>query len=165
MTTEDPTQRLNALGDMTAEVDQDNPTPEQRQEQQDQQREATADEQGANDWAVIPFTVGGMLSMVAPELRQVYSQERCLAWGTYAHATAKKYGWNGPSNLPELGLLAITISMIVPSVPVMAEKLREAKDAKTGTVWARAVLWWKHRKGRKAATTEPEKAEGHGSQQ
>ena len=165
MSTEDPTQRLNALGDMTAEVDQDNPSPEQRQAQAEEQAQASAAEQGARDWAVIPFTLGGMLSMVAPELRPVYSEERCLAWGTYAHATAQKYGWNGPSNMPELGLLAVTISMVLPTVPAIAEKLREAKDAKSGTVWARAVLWWKNRKARKATTTEPEKSEGHGSQQ
>ena len=43
----------------------------------------------------------------------------------------------------------------LPTVPVMAEKLREAKDAKTGTIWARAVLWWKHRKARKAEGDAP----------
>jgi len=131
--------KLAALEDLVSEVDGEGPpTPEQKAaEQKEQDLEA-----GAKSWAMIAFTVGGGLSMLCPELRQVYTEEACMQWGASMMPVAEKYGWNSPGALPELGLLTCTLGLAVPSALAVREKLRQVKEQraaeeaakKTGTV-------------------------------
>lgn len=118
--------KLGALGSLTTEVDAENgPTPEQAEAIQ---AEATAEAQ-AKAWAVIPMTVGKVLSMFAPELQMVYTAEACQGWGEAMVPVAEKYGWNGPSNLPELGLIISTASLAMPTVVVMKMKIQAMREA------------------------------------
>lgn len=118
--------KLGALGSLTTEVDAENgPTPEQAEAIQ---AEATAEAQ-AKAWAVIPMTVGKVLSMFAPELQLVYTAEACQGWGEAMVPVAEKYGWNGPSNLPELGLVISTASLAMPTVVVMKMKIQAMREA------------------------------------
>jgi hypothetical protein len=144
--------RLEALGSMTAEVDQANPTPEQQAEQEAEAVAMTESEAAAKSWGMIMFTVGGMATMIAPELRPLYSQERCFEWGQAANAVAEKHGLKGPGNMPEITLLASTLTFAVPTFFAVREKLADARDGKGPATWVSKVgLWWRTRKARKQA--------------
>jgi hypothetical protein len=101
---------------------------------------------------MIPYSIGGTLAILAPELRQVYTQEACYAWGEAAAAVSKKYGWDGPSDLPELALATASIGFILPSALIVREKMRELREGKATGLLARVALWWRNRKAAKAAT-------------
>jgi hypothetical protein len=74
---------------------------------------------------------------------------------------AKKYGWKGTA-FPELALLVTTASMVVPTVFVLREKLRQAATARDGGVMSKIALWWQSRKAAKAAPPADAKAAGEG---
>ncbi len=153
-----PAERLEALGSMVDELDGANPDPAQQQaEQQAQEAEAarvSESELAARQWGMLMFTIGGMACMVAPDLRPVYSEERCFMWGQQANAVAEKYGWNGPSRMPELALLASTAGFAVPTFFAVRAQIDAARDGKGPAGWlAKAGIWWRTRKARKAAAT------------
>lgn len=152
MTTEtESTARLEQLGPMTQEADAANPSAEQIGQQTAQAEAATLSSAAAQQWGILMFTVGGFACMIAPELKQVYSEDRCLAWGMQANAVAEKYGWNGPSAMPELALIASTAGFMVPTFMVIRQKLEQAKAAKDGTLTEKIAIWWQDRKARRAA--------------
>lgn len=160
----DDLSRLEALGNLTAEVDAANPTMEQQAEQQAEAEAISESEAAAKSWGMIMFTVGGMASMIAPELRPLYSQERCFEWGQAANAVAEKHGIKGPGNMPEITLLASTLTFAVPTFFAVKEKLADAREGKGPATWVSKVgLWWRTRKARaqakaaaKAGLTEPD---------
>lgn len=82
-------------------------------------------------WAQIPFMLGGMLGMAMPELKPVYTQEACYAWGAGMAAVSDKYGWDAGETAakwaPECALLMASIPLIVPTV--QAVKTRQAAIA------------------------------------
>lgn len=155
----EPSARLEQLASMTQEADAANPSAEQQQKQQQQVEQATAADIAAKQWGMLMFTVGGFACMIAPELRQVYSEERCFAWGQQANVVAEKYGWNGPSAMPELALIASTAGFAVPTFFLLREKIAAAKNGTGPAGWAAKLgLWWRTRKARRAMTepgTEP----------
>lgn len=119
--------KLDALEGLVTEVDGEGPpTPEQQQQAQAEQQL----EEGARSWGLIAFTIGGGLSMLAPELKQVYTEDACMQWGRSMMPVAEKYGWNSPAALPELGLLITSLGLGVPTYLVIREKLRVAKEEK-----------------------------------
>lgn len=120
--------KLEALGDAVAEVDNDSPAAQA--EAQAVVAAVDAAEQQAREWGMIAYTVGGALGMVAPELRQVYSEEACMGWGRAMVPVAEKYGWNGPANVPELGLLIASLGLGVPSFIAIKERMRQLKAAR-----------------------------------
>lgn len=120
-------QKFEALGAMVGEVDADGPpTPEQAQAQ------AAADTMDANarEWGTIAYMIGGALSMLAPELRQVYSEDACYAWGQSAATVAQKYGWDGPANVPEISLAISTVGLAVPSFLAIRLRLSQLQAAR-----------------------------------
>lgn len=147
----DPTERLNALGGMTSDFEQDNPTPEQAQAQASQAQAQAAALDGARDWGMMMFALGGLVCMAAPELQPIYSEDRCVTWGKHMHQVSEKYGWGSPSNAPEFGLAAASIGFAVPTYLVLAAKIQEAKAAKK-SIMSGLFYWWKHRK-----TAKPDK--------
>lgn len=149
----DPNARLEQLASMTQEADAANPSAEQVQQQAAQVEQATAAEIAAKQWGMMMYTVGGFACMIAPELKQVYSEERCFAWGQQANVVAEKYGWNGPSSMPELALIASTAGFAVPTFFILREKIAAAKNGAGPAGWAARVgLWWRTRKAKKAMT-------------
>lgn len=161
MSIPDPTARLEALGGMTGEFEKDNPTPEQAQETQAQAAAVSATADGARDWGMMMFAIGGLICMAAPELRPVYSEQRCLTWGEHMQQVADKHGWNSPTNAPEFGLIAASVSFVVPTYLVLQAKIQEARAAKK-SVMGGLFLWWKNR-GSKATKAEPESTNGRES--
>lgn len=164
-----PAQRLEALGGMTEELDAANPDPAQRQAEEAAQaaevERATAADLAAKQWGMLMFTIGGFACMVAPDLKPVYSEERCFNWGQQANTVAEKYGWNGPSAMPELALIASTAGFAIPTFFAVRASIAAARDGKGPAGWlARVGLWWRTRKARKAAMGGTEGA-GDGGQQ
>ncbi len=161
MSMEEPnsTNRLEALADMTATVDAENPSMEARQQEAAEVAAATESEIAAKQWGMFMFTLGGFAQMLAPELKPVYSEERCFAWGQQANAVAEKYGWNGPSAMPEVALIASTAGFFVPSWLVIKQKLSDHKEAKEGTLAGKLALWWRHRKAQREAQREAKRAQ------
>lgn len=148
--------KLQALGGMVDEVDAAAPpSPEQlEQQQQAAAAEAQAEqaaqtlESEARQWGSIAYMIGGALGMVAPELRQVYTERACMDWGRAVVPVASKYGWNGAGKLPELGLAIATLGLAVPSVLAVRAAMERERGGWLGAVRA----WWASRKGSKAAS-------------
>jgi hypothetical protein len=158
MTTETE-KALDALAGMTQATDAANPSQEEQAQQASQQAEQSARDQGARDWGMLMYTVGGFACMIAPELKPVYSEDRCFQWGQQANAVGEKYGWNGPSAMPELALLASTVGFAVPTYFLIKAKIQEAKTSGGPSGWmAKMGLWWRTRKARAAATEPPKQA-------
>jgi len=132
--------KLEALGGTVAELD-DELTPRTPEEQaaQDKAAEQADPVYQARAWGALAYSVGGMLSMIAPELKQVYTEDACLAWGHAVVPVAEKYGWSGPSNVPELGLILATVPLALPSFFIVREKLRAMRKAKEAADVARTV--------------------------
>lgn len=143
--------KLEALAGMTTETDAEHPDPQEQARQAEQAAQASESEAGARAWGMVMFTVGGFAQMLAPELKPVYSEERCFQWGQQAQAVAEKYGWTGPSTLPELALIASTAGFAVPTYLVIRQKVEHAKAAKDGTMAEKLSAWWQHRKAQRAA--------------
>ena len=119
--------KFAALEAMVGEVDAAGPpTPGQALAAQEADAQAVA----AQEWAAIPAMVGGMLAMLAPELREVYSEAACSSWGTSAAAVAAKHGWASPAAAPELGLALSTLGLAIPSYLVIRGRLAAARAAR-----------------------------------
>lgn len=153
---------LEALGGMAAEVDADNLGPEAAAAAAAEAEKATAAESGAREWAAVPMMLGGLACMIAPELRNVYTEKNCLAWGECANQVAEKYNWNSPANMPELGLLACTASLAVPTFFLLRERVEEMRGGTAKGLLAKIGVWWRARKAAKAAAAAPDKGEGGG---
>jgi hypothetical protein len=150
-TTTDSSARLEQLAAMAKEADAANPSAEQQQQQAAQVEQASAADSAAQQWGMMMFTIGGFACMIAPELKQVYAEERCFAWGQQANAVAEKYGWNGPTNMPELALIASTAGFAVPTYFLIRDKMASAQKGPWPASWAaRLGLWWRTRKARQA---------------
>lgn len=132
--------QLDNLGGSIAELD-DQLTPRTPEEQaaQDKAAEQADPINQARAWGALAYSVGGMLSIIAPELKTVYTEDACLAWGTAVVPVAEKYGWSGPSNVPELGLLMATVPLALPSFFIVRAKLRAMRAAKEAHDEARTV--------------------------
>lgn len=164
-----PTKRLEALGGMADELDAANPDPAQREaEQQEQAAEAvrvSEAEMAARQWGMLMFTIGGFACMIAPDLKPIYTEDRCLQWGQQANAVGEKYGWNGPSAMPELALIASTAGFAIPTYFAVRASIKAAKDGNGPAGWlAKAGLWWRTRKARKAAMNPQEEGSDGGHQ-
>lgn len=152
MSTENPTIRLEALAGMTADTEGDNPSQEAQQEAAAEQARTSEADAAAKAWGMLMFTIGGFAQMIAPELKPVYSEDRCFQWGQQANAVAEKYGWAGPSALPELALIASTAGFAVPTYFLMKARIQQAQAGEGPSTWAAKMgLWWRTRKARAAA--------------
>lgn len=75
--------------------------------------------------------VGGVLGMALPELRAVYTEDACLAWGGGMAAVSDKYGWDAGDTAakwaPECMLLMTSIPLIVPTVQAIKQRQAASK--------------------------------------
>jgi hypothetical protein len=160
--TDTPTARLEALGGMTAETESANPDPAQVQAEQAEAAQASEADISAKQWGMLMFTVGGFACMISPELKPVYSEERCFQWGQQANAVAEKRGWNAPANAPEIALVISTAGFLLPTFFTLKNKAREvAKNNPVGWV-AKLGIWWRTKRAKakaKAMTPAPEGGE------
>ena len=109
-----------------------------------------AAEQGAREWGMLAFAIGGTLSMFAPELRQVYTEDACIGWGRAMHPVAEKYGWSSTSKTPELGLALATVGLVAPTVVVIRHRLQHP-EADKGGMLTKLRDWWRSKRAAKAA--------------
>lgn len=70
-------------------------------------------------WAEIPRKVGSLLAIVAPELRDVYSEEACKGWGRDMHRLATKRGWSAEGLPPEVAAGISTCGLLLPTLVVL----------------------------------------------
>lgn len=139
--------KLEALGGFVGEIDAEGPaSPEEAAAAQAEQQAAQSLEDGARQWGALAFMVGGALSMAAPALKNVYTEEACLNWGRAMQPVAEKYGWNGGAT-PEVGLLIATAGFAFPTYFAVRQAVAEKKAGWFGGL----VEWWRSRKGRKAS--------------
>lgn len=149
---DNPTARLETLGGMTAETESANPDPARAQAEQAEATRASEADISAKQWGMLMYTIGGFCQMIAPELRQVYTEERCFQWGQSANLVAEKYGWNGPSSMPELALIASTAGFAVPTYLLMKANIKQAQSGNSpASLAAKIGMWWRTRKARKSA--------------
>lgn len=95
---------------------------------QPQQPAASPDENNVAFWAMIPATIGRVLCMALPELRPVYSEENCKAWGATANAVAEKRGWNAVAAAPEAALLLASLPFVLATGGAIIARQRAAKE-------------------------------------
>jgi hypothetical protein len=165
-------QRLESLGNLTASVDAENPTPEQQQAQDKEQAQQAAIDQGAHEWAMLMMTIGGFAAMIEPTISQVYTQEACEKWGVSANEVAQKYGFTGGVvTSPEFSLIVSTAGLAIPTYIIIKAKMNEAANGgEPKSLLARIGLWWRTRKARAAMQARgveamvAEQAAQHGSQ-
>jgi hypothetical protein len=119
--------KLENLASFVEEIDSNSPGAIAEQQQQVQAEQLAISEGQA--WAVLPQTIGRLVSMLAPELAELYSDERCQEWGDAMVPVAQKYGWGGPNVLPELGLLIATGTFAVPTYMIVKAKIAQMKAA------------------------------------
>jgi hypothetical protein len=82
------------------------------------------DKQAAEIWAMVPATIGSVLAIGMPELKAVYSDEACAAWGAAMVPLAKKYGWHIGPDSPELGVLVASAPFVAGTGVVMMQRRR-----------------------------------------
>lgn len=148
----DPTERLAALGSMTQATEAENPSQEDQQADAVKQAKESEQDAAAKQWGMLMYTIGGFAQMIAPELKAVYSEERCYAWGQQANAVGEKHGWNGPSAMPELALIASTAGFAVPTYFLIKARVKAAEESGPTSWVAKMGLWWRTRKARASAT-------------
>lgn len=152
--TTDPRIRLEAMAGMTAATEADNPSAADQQQAATEQARTSEQDTAAKQWGMLMFTVGGFACMIAPELKQVYSEDRCFAWGQQANSVAEKYGWTGPSAMPELALIASTAGFAVPTYFLLRAKIKDVQEGKGPATWlSKMGLWWRTRKARNGEVT------------
>ena len=84
---------------------------------------ASVDE--AEKWAAMPMMFGNLIAPVMPELRPVFSEANCKAWGAAMAPVAKKYSINVDSFVGvELSLFMATVPFV--AATVLAIKARRA---------------------------------------
>jgi hypothetical protein len=150
-----PAAGLEALGGMTKQLDGANPSLEEQARAADEKKKATA-AAAAREWAQIPRMVGGLLSMIEPQLQQFYTADACMEWGKAMYATAEKYEWKAPSNLPELALFSSTVGFALPTFLLVRARIQELRKAQDGSMLDKLRLWWSERgKKAKAAKAAP----------
>lgn len=159
MTTENPLPRLEALAGMTAETEAANPSQEQQAQAEKAQTEASQAEQGAKDWGLLMYSIGGLVCMIEPKLKPVYSEDRCLTWGEHANTVAAKYGWNGVGLMPEITLIGCTIGFAVPTVLVLRQTLAKVETGTGPDTWITKIgIWWRMRQAKTGKPAGTEKA-------
>ncbi len=91
--------------------------------------EPEEDEADGLDWADIPAFVGAGLTELFPELKPVYTDKACQAWGKAAQKVADKYGIDASAVAPEIGLLIMTSAFVLPTWKAIATRKRAAANA------------------------------------
>lgn len=146
-------ERLQALQGMAQEVDALNPNPAALAAQAEQEQAEQEQETGAQAWASLALTLGGVLSLAAPELKKVYTVEKCTEWGTCMQAVADKHGWSAPGNSPEMALAISSLGLVIPSFFAVRQVVKDANAASESWL-GKVVWWWKRRKAEKNGSAE-----------
>jgi hypothetical protein len=69
----------------------------------------------AKEWAMVAYAIGQAAGQFAPKLKQIYSEEACLAWGHTVVPVAQKYDVKGIGRFPEVALILSTLAFAYPT--------------------------------------------------
>lgn len=77
-------------------------------------------------WAQLPMMFGGILSIAMPEMKGVYTEDKCLAWGAAMAQVAQKYGWDAGETMsrwaPEIALTVASIPLVLPTMEAIKQR-------------------------------------------
>lgn len=133
-------EKMNGLAAMAADLDAEvTPKTDEELAAEEAAAKAADPETQAQAWAGLMAMIGGALTMIAPDLEQVYTEKSCLKWGASVVPVAQKYGWDGPSSVPEIGLLIATLPLAVPSFFLVRARIAQLKAQKAAADEARTV--------------------------
>lgn len=84
---------------------------------------------GAEDWIIIPEMLAMLITHVLPETAPVYTVDKQMTLAGKIAAVGKKYGWDGPSS-PEMSLVIASIGFGAPAyIAWQQRKELAAKEA------------------------------------
>jgi hypothetical protein len=97
---------------------------------------------------MLMFTIGGVMTLLEPELKPVYAEDRCLVWGQHMNAVADKHGWNAPSASPEIALIGCSMGFAVPTFLMIRQRVTELKEdqAAQKSMLGKIVVWWRRKR-------------------
>lgn len=82
-------------------------------------------------WAALPTLFYKFLEDTLPELKPVYTPERCKDWGDAMVPLAKKYGWTPDGALAWLGPWALFVlashRLVTPTAKAIAARIQAAR--------------------------------------
>lgn len=81
----------------------------------------------AQAWASIPATVGSILCMALPELKDAYKPQACAEWGKAMHRLAVKRGWSTDGLPAEVDVALASAIFVIPTA--LAIKVRRDQAA------------------------------------
>lgn len=93
-----------------------------------------ADEQEARDWSQAPAVFGMILVRALPELKEIYTAEKNLAWGRAMVPVARHYGWTSAKFFAWLGpwlwLGIATLDLAGPTYDAIRDEVARRKKAR-----------------------------------
>lgn len=96
------------------------------------------DEAAAQEWALVPMTMGQIICRALPEVKPDWSKENALEWGRAFAPIAKEKGWTVSDFMkwlgPWVGVALVSERMLAPTViagyrRIQAARAAAAKDA------------------------------------
>lgn len=96
-------------------------------------------------WAQIPKMLGGLLAIAMPDLKNVYTDPACLAWGASMAQVAAKYDWDAAETMskwaPEISLVFTTLPLLLPTVAaIKARRTEQEKPVQQNATGSEAVV-------------------------
>lgn len=87
----------------------------------------------AAEWAQAPQLFFSLVEDELPELKAIYTPERCMKWGAAMVPLAKKYGWTFDDMLswlgPWIGFGIATHRLVTPTAKVIYLRVKEYREA------------------------------------
>jgi hypothetical protein len=81
-------------------------------------------------WAEIPQMVGSILCLAMPELKDVYNEKACRAWGESMHRLATKRGWSADGLPPEVTVAMTSAMFVIPTGLCIKQRRDQAQRAR-----------------------------------
>lgn len=87
----------------------------------------------AEKWAAAPELFYSLVEDELPELKSVYTPERCARWGEAMVPIAKKFGWTADDAFKWLGDWAMFViashRLVTPTAKAIAVRVRQYREA------------------------------------
>ena len=91
--------------------------------------QAERDRAEAIEWAGYPYLFGSIVGEAMPELKAVYTEAACMAWGEKFLPLARKYGWSAGVVGLWMGAAGATWALLAPTAKVARRYMAQAKQS------------------------------------
>jgi hypothetical protein len=85
----------------------------------------------AEEWSQVPAIFGTVVGRFFPEVKEIYSEEANLKWGTEMVPLAERYGWTASKFFawlgPWVGVGIATEALVTPTYQALAKRVRDAR--------------------------------------